>query len=98
MPLITESWRAYICERCKLQCDVTGEAAKTGRPLWCPDCPERTQMVPQGGAWTAVHVPEIGMIGSRGSLLECLTALTNAVIDIRNILEANRDPFDASPR
>lgn len=93
MPLITEHWRSYVCTRCRLQCDVTGEAATIGRSLYCPDCPDRQDMVPQGSAWTALS-SELGMIGSRGTVLEVLTTLTNAVVDIRNILDARADPRD----
>jgi hypothetical protein len=93
MPLITEKWRAYICTVCKLQCDVTGVAAVTGRVLYCPDCVTRSEMVPQGNAWTAIQ-SEVGLIGSRGTMVDVVTALANAVIDIRNLMERRFDPRD----
>ncbi len=91
---VTEHWRAYVCTKCRMQCDVKGETALTGRKLWCPDCPDRTaEMTPMGPAWPAVET-EIGWLGSRGTALDILTTLTNAVIDCATALSGIKEHLD----
>ena len=90
---VTKHFRSYICEECKLQCDIEGAAALSGRVLVCPDCPTRARMVPQGPCWPAVESP-IGVIGSRGTVLEILTTLTNAIIDMKTAVEGVKEHLD----
>jgi hypothetical protein len=53
--------------------------------LGCPFCQEPPRVISHR---PAIAIPDIGMIGGGpDAVLDCLTALTNAVVDIRNQLE-----------
>lgn len=85
MPLIPPEWVCFTCEKCKSVTNYIPSEEYVKSYPFCPGCGNGCLTIEKR---TAV-ITEQGPIGAGPDpILDCLTAIANALIDIRNKLMA----------